>query len=195
MIKAKKGGEKILSLYWFLIITIVAGGLVYITAQFYGEPYDVRNVEEEILSQQVANCLTQENYLKAEVLSLDKDGFNQNNFLEKCYLNFNTESNLFGDSLGEYYLNIEIFNFVLNSESHLVLESPLKSISIGESRLLEQTNLYSSDRIFYISDKTQEKPKLEYEIEREKLFYVLDEEKNPYVIKIIAVVGKSEKNK
>jgi len=39
--KNKRGMEKIVSIYWFAILIIVAGGIIYMVSIFYGDPYDV----------------------------------------------------------------------------------------------------------------------------------------------------------
>lgn len=109
-----KGAEKITSLYWFVILFIVAGAIVYMASVYYGEPYDVRNVEGKILSEQVANCLSKGGYLKEEVLS---ENF-ENNFLDRCDLNFNVEEGYKEGQL-QYYLDIGIFEFKENSPSLL----------------------------------------------------------------------------
>ena len=49
----KKGTDKIISVYWFTILFIVAGAIVYMAAAFYGEPYDVREIEANILINQI----------------------------------------------------------------------------------------------------------------------------------------------
>ncbi len=44
-----KRGDKILSLYWFAVLIIVAGGIFGMVYVFYGSPYDVREIEANVL--------------------------------------------------------------------------------------------------------------------------------------------------
>ena len=53
-----KRGDKVLSIYWFAILFIVAGAIVYMASNFYSTPFDVRAVESTALSDQIANCVT-----------------------------------------------------------------------------------------------------------------------------------------
>ena len=54
-----KKGDKIISVYWFAILFIVAAAVVYMAALFYGAPYDARGIESDILTNQIADCLSQ----------------------------------------------------------------------------------------------------------------------------------------
>ena len=58
LLSKKKGADQILTVYWFVIIFIVAGAVVYMAYLFYGSPFDARNIEGSLLGNQIANCLT-----------------------------------------------------------------------------------------------------------------------------------------
>jgi hypothetical protein len=106
--KNKKGTDKIISIYWFVILFLVAAAIVYMAAIFYGEPYDVREIEANILVNQIAGCVSEGGYLKENIL------FNEEfktNFLEECDLNFNVEDVFGWGELEQYYFKIEIYNF------------------------------------------------------------------------------------
>jgi N-acetyl-anhydromuramyl-L-alanine amidase AmpD len=103
----KRGADKFLSIYWFLILFLVAGAMVYMAFLFYGSPYDVRNVEGQILGDRIADCLTSRGYLNDNIFSADfKD-----NFLAECHINFDTED--FSDWKGkmQYYIGAEVYSF------------------------------------------------------------------------------------
>jgi len=87
----KKGTDKILSVYWFAILLIVAVGVVMMVANFYGHPYDVRNVEANILANKVIDCLYGDEKLDESLLEDD--------ILKNCNLDF-------GDDKDEYYFEI-----------------------------------------------------------------------------------------
>jgi N-acetyl-anhydromuramyl-L-alanine amidase AmpD len=138
--KNKRGG-KIISVYWFAILFIVAAAIVYMAALFYGAPYDARDIESEILTNHIADCLSQGGYLKENVLG----GNLENNFLEECNLNFAVEdtygwgetsgsresgfggggaSRSFGEAQEQYYVEVGVYGFNQDYED-----------GIGEKRL------------------------------------------------------------
>lgn len=98
-------GDKILSVYWFTILFIVAGAVVYMVALFYSSPYDVREVEANILTNQIADCISQRGYFKEEIIV----GLNNDNFLERCNLNFGVEESFGWQEQGQYYVEIDFF--------------------------------------------------------------------------------------
>ena len=82
----KRGAEKIISVYWFVILFLVAGTIAYSVSIFYGDPYDVREIESNILTNKIADCLSENGKLKYG-LPEKFEGV----FLEECNLNFNTK--------------------------------------------------------------------------------------------------------
>ena len=103
-----KRGDKIISVYWFAILFIVAGAIVYMAALFYGAPYDVRGIESEILTNNIADCLSQGGYLKENVLG--SDNF-KDNFLEECNLNFDVEDVYGWGEQRQYYVEVSFCEF------------------------------------------------------------------------------------
>ena len=65
-------GNKILSVYWFAILIIVAVGIVAMVVVFYGKPYDVRKIEGEILINKIADCLSDSDGKLKQISSLDE---------------------------------------------------------------------------------------------------------------------------
>ena len=171
MKKNKNGGEKIISVYWFAILFIVAGAVVYMAAAFYGKPYDIREMEAQILGNHVANCLSDTGHLKENIIGNEEF---QNNFLKECSINFNVEKFYAGkeQSDPQYFLKVQIFQ-----ESNNVFE-----VSEGNLNLVASCGVESG-------------------IEHEKLakcaekeFYSLDSGNNLYLIKVLSIVRKTEKN-
>ena len=124
-----KRGDKVLSIYWFFILFIVAGGITYMVYTFYGSPYDVRMVESTALSNQIANCITNKGYLNDSV-------FNQNfskNFLSDCHLNFNVENVYNWKNQAQYYAEIGIYKF--DPDSFNLLGGRLVDVSAGNINL------------------------------------------------------------
>src|SRR3989338_7034690 len=107
IIKNKRGAEKIISIYWFAILIIIAGSVVAMVSLFYGMPYDVREQEANIMINQVSNCLSENGKLNQKLFSEDKT-FNENyNLKEECNLIFETEFKNVG---GEYFLEADFYD-------------------------------------------------------------------------------------
>src|SRR3989338_770987 len=58
MVLDKRGDERVLSIYWFIMFIIVAVAVVSGVARFYGAPMDVRIVEAELLADKVIDCVS-----------------------------------------------------------------------------------------------------------------------------------------
>jgi uncharacterized protein involved in tolerance to divalent cations len=163
----KKGSDKILSMYWFVVIIIVAGGIFAMIYMFYSAPYDVREVESEILSNKIADCISRNGRIDSSFV------LNKNlSVIKECSLNFNVESE-FNEE--QYFFDIEI--------SSLEEESSKISFSGGNINWKEDC---------FIEDKKGKEYKRLVKC-NEKRIYAVDDSKQ-YLIKIISGVGKSEKN-
>jgi len=162
----KKGAEKILAVYWFAILLIVAGAIAYMVSSFYGNPYDIRDIEAGILTDKIASCVGDGGYLREDFFTPD---FNEN-FLEKCGLTLQTEDT-YGWKNNQYYLKLSVRNF--NSFDDPFLEISEGTSSLGDFCGLEgATNPYCLKRSFYVIDKQQ----------------------NQYQIDTLVIVRKTEKN-
>lgn len=141
--KMNKRGEKIISIYWFAILFIVAAAIVYMTALFYGAPYDVRKLEADILTDKIADCFTKEGYFNEEI--------GEENFLGDCGLNFDIEDISGNEERGKYYIEVNIFNF---GEQDSFLKIKEGNVNLNLNCGLEGKNLpYCLERSFYSIDK------------------------------------------
>lgn len=167
----KRGAEKILSIYWFAILIIIAGAVVAMVSLFYGTPYDVREAEANIIVNKIANCLSENGKLSDRLFNEAKNLNEDFNLKEKCNFILETESK---SETGEYFLQTEFYN--LNNEK-------VFSISEGNS------NLYADCKI-----QDEKYKKISKCVERE--FYSLDpfSDSSAFKIKIISAVSKTEKN-
>ena len=165
----KRGTDKLISVYWFAILFIVASAIVYMTISFYGKPYDVRELEANTLTNHIADCLSKAGYLKENILG--NEDF-KNNFLENCNLNFDVEDTYDWNEQGQYYVGVEF-----SQEENLVFE-----ISEGNKNLISSCGVESE----------VEKEKLAKCVE--KKFYSLDSVGDVYSVKILSIVRKIEKN-
>ena len=73
----KKGGEKVLSIWWFFVLALIAGGIVIGVAMFYGANVDVRDSEAAILADKLIQCFI-DNSMMGDLSS--------ENVYEKCGL-------------------------------------------------------------------------------------------------------------
>ena len=133
----KKGAEKIISVYWFAILFIVAAAIVYMVSSFYGKPYDVRDLEAHILTDKVAECLSLNGYLNENWATI-----NDENLLDQCGLNFNTEE-IYSWNDDQYYIEIEISGKRVSSGNSALKD--FCSIEGKNSPVCVKENLYVID--------------------------------------------------
>lgn len=159
-------GDKLISVYWFAILFIVAGGIVYMVSAFYGRPYDVRAAEADILTTKIARCISEAGYLKEEVLTEDF----KNNFAETCAINFQVEDIYGWRERGQYYIEVEILDFNTKQK--------ISEISEGNQGLKPDCELDGKG----------------FPVCIERSLYSIDKEGNQYQINILSIVRKTEKN-
>jgi len=171
LIKNKKG-DKIISVYWFAILIIVAGGIFGMVYIFYGAPYDVREIEANVLTNQIADCVSYAGRINIDLISkgqaVSKTG---EDFLKLCHLNFKSEE--WQDE--QYYTEIKIYNLG-------DLNNPALSISAGDNKWLSSCVLQEKNKAERLAKCVR------------KSFYSIDNSNNQYIIKILGVVRKAEKN-
>lgn len=161
----KRGAEKTISIYWFAILIIVAGAVIYMVSLVYGQPYDVRQVETEILASNIADCVAEGGYLKEGILT---ESFAQT-FLNKCKLNL--ESPDISQSEGEYYIEVSFYDFETNKMVGQDIKEGNPRLKLGceiEGKKLPVCSL--------------------------KRFYVIDNSQKSYKIDILTIVNKVGKN-
>ncbi len=166
MILKNKKANKIISVYWFAILFIVAAAIAYMVISFYGEPYDIREAEAYALTNKVAGCLSEAGYLKEGVLNGDF----RENFMEKCKLNFEVEDIYGWREQGQYYVEINFYDFSTNQS--------ISSIKEGNEALKIDCEL---------KGKT-------FPVCLNRSFYALDVQKKQYQIDILSIVRKTDKN-
>ena len=159
-----KDGDKILSIYWFVILFLVAGAIVYMVASFYGNPYDVREVEGQILADRVAECMVVNGNINQNF-----ESFTNSNLLQNCNLNFNTE-NSDGWNNDQYYIEINISNFSTGNS--------IKLLSAGNKDLKDFCFTSSTNNPFCLN----------------RSMYAISSDNAQYRIDILSIVRKTEKN-
>jgi hypothetical protein len=161
-----KKGDKLISVYWFAILFIVAGGIVYMVSAFYGKPYDIRAAEADILTSKIARCISEAGYLREGVLTEDF----RKNFAEICAINFQAEDVYGWRETGQYYVGIEFLDFNTKQK--------ISEISEGNQGLKPDCKLEGKALPVCI----------------ERILYSVDKEGNQYQINILSIVRKTEKN-
>ena len=95
----KKGGEKLLSIWWFFVLAIVGVGVSAGVLIYHSADVDIREIEAEVLYEKIFNCVVEQGFLISGLLEEDFDIF------KDCKLN----EEIF--EYGSYfYFNIQIFN-------------------------------------------------------------------------------------
>ena len=64
--KNKKGADKVLSVYWFVILFLVASGIFGMVYIFYKSPFDVREMEGQLMTNRIAECVSPQGKLNPE---------------------------------------------------------------------------------------------------------------------------------
>ncbi|MFC1710553.1 hypothetical protein ACFLZJ_00105 [Nanoarchaeota archaeon] len=171
----KKGADKILSIYWFAILVIIAVGVFVMVSNFYNHPYDVREIEANLLKNRMADCLSSNGQFKSNIL--DSEGnflLNNENLLETCHLNFKAEDDFNWDETPQYYIETKIFHI---SD----LNIPVLEVSGGNMNWKADCEIQKEGEYERLAKCAQGG------------FYSLGNN-GQYLIKILSVVGKVEKN-
>jgi hypothetical protein len=159
-------GDTLFSLYWFAILMIVAGGIVGMVFVFYGNPYDIREIESNLLVDKLASCVSYAGRINGNLIL---NGEIQNtNVLDNCHLNLSDE----------YFYEITFYK--VGDVANPFLDYFLKT-SGGNLNLAASCEI--SDEDF---------SNLPTCINRS--FYSLDNANNQYIIKILTAVKKTEQN-
>lgn len=169
----KKGSDKVISMYWFVIVIIVALGIFAMVYVFYSAPYDIRDVESEILSSKIVDCLSRNGNINAYFIS--GEGIN---ILDNCSLTFKVENELDWEKSEQYFFEVEIIK--LNKED------PSNSIVFSGGNINWKEDCFIEDK------KGKDYKKLI--TCNEKRVYAVDSLSNQYLIKVLSGVGKNEKN-
>lgn len=167
----KKGAEKLLAIYWFVILILVTSGIYLMTAAYYSHPTDVRELEVNAFSNKVADCISKNGEL---ILPLNEVGeisesFIQN-FLQECH--FTSDVGNFGQK-GEYYLEINFFTINENQLYGKIIK--------GNKEI--KTDCEIKEKAFHLLPTCLN-----------RRFYSLKDPQEQVLIEIFTGIKKSEKN-
>jgi hypothetical protein len=167
-----KKGEKLISLYWFVILTLVAGGIFLMVNSFYNSPYDVRELESNILADKVVDCIYSGGEISPLLLGPGnkfKDSF-RDNFMALCSLTFDTKEKW-------------------DPEPHFV-----KIVFYGDERKLSTFYNITAGNRNYEEDCFAEESYEEFAKCSKKEFYATSSEGRTYFVEVLAATGKTEEN-
>ena len=170
MLKNKRGSSGLLFLYWIAVMTLFAIDFYWVVASFYGAPYDIREVEANLLINRVADCVSYGGRINSNLSFTNITSEKNSLFFDNCPLNFST-----GNEKIQYYVRINFYK-IDN------LNEPVLNLSRGNSDLVP----YCS------SQETKQYGNLP--VCSEKSFYSLDDSDNQYIIKILTIVNRADKN-
>jgi hypothetical protein len=174
----KKGAEKIISVYWFIILILVAGGIYGMVYVFYDHPYDIRELEANILINNIADCISQKGVIDNQIFNAtsgDVDENFKNNFLDVCKINFKVENEFDWNKNEQYYIGVSFYS-VEN------LDKPFSIISKGNTKLVSDCDI-KDKKVFGILSKCVK-----------KRFYSVTKENKQILIDVLSIVRKTEKN-
>lgn len=177
--KNKRGYEKILSMYWFVMIFIVVAGVFTCLAIYYSSSISVRNAELDLMLDRIANCIDPNGYIDSEFLIAIKNNeeFSER-FLEKCSLNIYEEKTLKVNSKKlQYYIKISLdsFNIQANTQSNLGM------LELGDAVI-----------DFDCSINNKQNVREDISICKTKYLYLVDKDNNSYIAQILVGVSKTE---
>ena len=159
-----RGTDKIISIYWFAILFLVAVACVYLVYSFYGKPYDVRKIEANFLVNQVVDCISDDGILNLETLE-------NPSFLEFCHLTFDVED-FQGWKDDQFYLEIFLCGFDISNGQDLCLSK----LNFGDENIPKNCELKSGGNYPFCLERSS---------------YFIDAEQNKYSTKIFVGVKKT----
>jgi len=160
-------GDKLISVYWFAILILVAGGIIAMVLIFYGAQYDVREIEGEIMNNKISDCISYKGLINENVFEKNY----QDNLLKNCHVTFNVEES-WTDI--QYYFDVKIFGIENIDET-------VAEFSEGNKNLISSCEI-ANENYEKLAKCSNGK------------FYAIGEENKQYLIQILSIVRKSEKN-
>lgn len=137
----RKGDERVLSVYWFVIFVIIAAAVVGGVLLFFSNPLDVREVESSLLSDKVIDCFVDKGVLSVKL----KEGAD---IEEVCGLNF---KDINDEDVEKNQYFVEVVSNGLNVSTGNV---NLKIFCVDEERK-ENAPVCSIKKIVVLNDKNE----------------------------------------
>ena len=130
-------------------------------------------LDAKIMAEKIAQCVSQQGIANPEIFG-NQENPKAADLKALCHLNFNSEF-----SGIQYYAKAVFYDFKSFSENP---QNPISSVSAGNANLKADCELQKTEDFEKISKCSESR------------IYALDGKNNPYIIKILSVVRKTEKN-
>lgn len=156
-----------MSIYWFAILLIVAVAIVYMVSSFYGESYDIREMEADALVYQVSNCLIPNLYL-------EESYFTSEDFLSSCKITLNVEDYGTWKNEEQFFVSVLVSDFL---DGSVIFSSQEGNVNLND---------------FCSLQKSGHEKKLPYCLDRK--IYSVSESGKQYFVNVHVVIDKGEKN-
>lgn len=154
-----------ISVYWFVILVLVAIGVYAMISAYFSYPTDVRPWEAEILGNRIANCISKDGRIVRELNQEFED-----NFLFQC--NLKLDSGEWDKT--QFYVEVNFYD-VQN------LNDAFFTIKKGEGAFGEQFSIQEGEFERIVRGS-------------EKRFYSVDNQDKQILVEVLTVVRKTEKN-
>ena len=92
LIKDKRAGEKILSVWWIFVLVVIGGAIVIGVLIYYNADFNIKELEADILAERIVRCLVQNGYLRQDFLQENFDIFKECRLKKEM---FEKESNFY----------------------------------------------------------------------------------------------------
>lgn len=152
-----KRGEKLFSIWWFIIVAIVGLGIVTGVTYFYSSNFDVRSLEADVLSSKVIKCVAKPVGINPLIIEKEKDF----NLYTECGISQSVLEN------GKYFVKIEVKDFFDGS-------------SVGEAKKFGNS---AFEKECEIKNKITAS---NYPECSPKSVYVIDKDNNKYLVSVLA---------
>lgn len=122
----KKGGEEVLSLWWFLVFALIGVAIISGVIIYYSVIVDVRQIEADILADRIINCIV-------------KDG-NIKDFMQKNDFDFFSECGINKETKDYYYAKIIVYDSASckieeqSQKSEINCQNELKSFDVMKAK-------------------------------------------------------------
>jgi hypothetical protein len=126
----KFGGDKLLTIWWFIVLGIIGGGIGVGIMVYFSATVNTNGVEAGILGERIMSCIIENGHLKENIFNQDYDIF------KECSL----DKRLFGR--GSYlYFNVSISGNGVNLANFTAGDYSFeKDCSISSSSKISATN-------------------------------------------------------
>jgi hypothetical protein len=170
----KKGTEKIVGVYVFTILVIVLGGVWGMTNAYYNPPSDIRELEARVLSNQIADCISQKGVLNSNLFNATTgDLIMDFDLVKECNLNLAVENGY--TPRDQYYIEV---TFLENTPN----KNLLSEIIVGEPSIKSDCENIQKVETYKLASKCNS----------ERMYSTFNGKQ--FLIELLTGVRKTEKN-